>query len=65
MPDLLRLFFYNADRGHTVDKKAKNLTYVLALLTVWCCEVSGLFFLIKLQKAANFLILVANFVISL
>ena len=41
------------------------MTYVLALLTVWCCEVSGVFFLIKFQKAANFLILVSNFAISL
>jgi multidrug resistance protein ykkD len=47
------------------------LIHVLALLTAGCCEVSGVFFLTKFQKsfgvkkAANFLILVANFAISL
>jgi len=47
------------------------LTHVLALLTAGFCEVSGVFFLTKFQKsvgvkkAANFLILVANFAISL
>jgi methionyl-tRNA formyltransferase len=47
------------------------LTHVLALLTAGFCEVSGVFFLTKFQKSfgvkkvANFLILVANFAISL
>jgi methionyl-tRNA formyltransferase len=47
------------------------LTHILALLTAGFCEVSGVFFLTKFQKsfgvkkAANFLILVANFAISL
>ena len=47
------------------------MIHVLALLTAGCCEVSGVFFLTKFQKsfgvkkAANFLILVANFAISL
>ena len=47
------------------------MTHVLALLTAGCCEVLGVFFLTKFQKsvgvkkAANFLILVANFAISL
>jgi len=47
------------------------LTHVLALLTAGFCEVSGVFFLTKFQKsfgvkkAANFLILIANFAISL
>lgn len=47
------------------------MTHVLALLTAGFCEVSGVFFLTKFQKsfgvkkAANFLILVANFAISL
>ena len=47
------------------------MTYVLALLAAGFCEVSGVFFLTKFQKsfgvkkAANFLILVANFAISL
>ena len=45
--------------------------HVLALLAAGCCEVSGVFFLTKFQKSfgvkkvANFLILVANFAISL
>ena len=45
--------------------------HVLALLAAGCCEVLGVFFLTKLQKsfgvkkAANFLILVANFALSL
>ncbi|QPH98921.1 multidrug transporter [Campylobacter concisus] len=47
------------------------MTHVLALLAAGCCEVSGVFFLTKFQKsfgvkkAGNFLILVANFAISL
>ena len=47
------------------------MTHVLALLTAGFCEVSGVFFLTKFQKSfgvkkvANFLILVANFAISL
>ena len=47
------------------------MTHVLALLTAGFCEVSGVFFLTKFQKsfgvkkAANFLILVANFALSL
>ena len=47
------------------------MTHVLALLAAGCCEVSGVVFLTKFQKsfgvkkAANFLILVANFAISL
>ncbi|ERJ26235.1 DMT family transporter [Campylobacter concisus] len=47
------------------------MTHVLALLAAGFCEVSGVFFLTKFQKsfgvkkAANFLILVANFAISL
>ncbi|WP_423902303.1 DMT family transporter [Campylobacter showae] len=47
------------------------MTHVLALLTAGFCEVSGVFFLTKFQKsfgvkkAANFLILIANFAISL
>ena len=47
------------------------MTHVLALLTAGFCEVSGVFFLTKFQKsfgvkkAANFLILVTNFAISL
>ncbi|MDO4874571.1 MAG: SMR family transporter [Campylobacter sp.] len=47
------------------------MTHVLALLAAGCCEVSGVFFLTKFQKsvsvkkAANFLILVANFALSL
>ena len=47
------------------------MTHVLALLTAGFCEVSGVFFLTKFhksfggKKAANFLILVANFAISL
>ena len=47
------------------------MTHILALLTAGLCEVSGVFFLTKFQKsfgvkkAANFLILVANFAISL
>ena len=45
--------------------------HVLALLTAGFCEVSGVFFLTKFQKSfgvkkvANFLILVANFALSL
>ena len=45
--------------------------HVLALLVAGCCEVSGVFFLTKFQKsfgvkkAANFLILTANFALSL
>ena len=45
--------------------------HVLALLVAGCCEVSGVFFLTKFQKsvgvkkAANSLILVANFALSL
>jgi methionyl-tRNA formyltransferase len=45
--------------------------HVLALLAAGCCEVSGVFFLTKFQKsvgvkkAANFLILTANFALSL
>ena len=47
------------------------MTHVLALLTAGFCDVSGVFFLTKFQKsfgvkkAANFLILVANFALSL
>ena len=47
------------------------MTYVLALLAAGCCEVLGVFFLTKFQKsfgvkkAANFLILTANFALSL
>lgn len=47
------------------------MTHILALLTAGFCEVSGVFFLTKFQKsfgikkATNFLILVANFAISL
>ena len=47
------------------------MTHVLALLAAGCCEVSGVFFLTKFQKsfgvkkATNFLILVANFALSL
>lgn len=47
------------------------MTHILALLAAGCCEVLGVFFLTKFQKsfgvkkAANFLILVANFAISL
>ena len=47
------------------------MTHVLALLAAGCCEVLGVFFLTKFQKsfgvkkAANFLILVANFALSL
>ena len=47
------------------------MTHVLALLTAGFCEVSGVFFLTKFQKsfgvkkAANFLILTANFALSL
>jgi len=47
------------------------LTHILALLAAGCCEVLGVFFLTKFQKsfgvkkAANFLILVANFALSL
>ena len=47
------------------------MTHVLALLAAGFCEVSGVFFLTKFQKsfgvkkAANFLILVANFALSL
>lgn len=47
------------------------MTHVLALLAAGFCEVSGGFFLTKFQKsigvkkAANFLILIANFAISL
>ena len=47
------------------------MTHILALLTAGLCEVSGVFFLTKFQKsfgvkkAANFLILVVNFAISL
>ena len=47
------------------------MTHVLALLAAGCCEVLGVFFLTKFQKsfgvkkAANFLILIANFAISL
>ena len=47
------------------------MTHVLALLAAGCCEVSGVFFLTKFQKsvgvkkAANFLILTANFALSL
>ena len=45
--------------------------HVLALLAAGCCEVLGVFFLTKFQKsfgvkkAANFLILTANFALSL
>ena len=45
--------------------------HILALLAAGCCEVLGVFFLTKFQKifgvkkAANFLILVANFALSL
>jgi len=69
-PDLW-FFHSDADRGRNGVKKAKILTHILALLTAGCCEVSGVFFLTKFQKsfgvkkAANFLILVANFAISL
>ncbi|OUT10754.1 multidrug transporter [Campylobacter concisus] len=47
------------------------MMHVLALLAAGCCEVSGVFFLTKFQKsfgvkkAANFLILTANFALSL
>ncbi|WP_178140428.1 multidrug efflux SMR transporter [uncultured Campylobacter sp.] len=47
------------------------MMHVLALLTAGFCEVSGVFFLTKFQKSfgvkkvANFLILVANFALSL
>jgi len=47
------------------------LTHILALLAAGCCEVLGMFFLTKFQKsfgvkkATNFLILVANFALSL
>ncbi|WP_107698193.1 DMT family transporter [Campylobacter concisus] len=47
------------------------MMHVLALLVAGCCEVSGVFFLTKFQKsfgvkkAANFLILTANFALSL
>ncbi|WP_107686271.1 DMT family transporter [Campylobacter concisus] len=47
------------------------MIHVLALLAAGCCEVSGVFFLTKFQKsvgvkkAANFLILTANFALSL
>ncbi|WP_149717311.1 DMT family transporter [Campylobacter concisus] len=47
------------------------MTHILALLAAGCCEVLGVFFLTKFQKsfgvkkAANFLILVANFALSL
>ena len=69
-PDLW-FFHGDADRGRTGAKKTKILTHVLALLAAGCCEVSGVFFLAKFQKsfgvkkAANFLILVANFAISI
>lgn len=69
-PDLW--FFHNdADRGRTGAKKTKILTHILALLAAGCCEVLGVFFLAKFQKSfgvkksVNFLILVANFAISL
>ena len=45
--------------------------HILALLAAGCCEVLGVFFLTKFQKsvgvkkAANFLILIANFALSL
>lgn len=47
------------------------MTHILALLAAGCCEVSGVFFLTKFQKSfgvkktSNFLILVANFALSL
>ena len=47
------------------------MIHVLALLAAGCCEVLGVFFLTKFQKsfgvkkAANFLILTANFALSL
>ena len=47
------------------------MIHILALLAAGCCEVSGVFFLTKFQKsfgvkkAANFLILTANFALSL
>ncbi|MFC2750471.1 MAG: DMT family transporter [Campylobacter sp.] len=47
------------------------MTHILALLAAGCCEVLGVFFLTKFQKsfgvkkASNFLILVANFALSL
>ena len=69
-PDLW-FFHSDADRGRAGVKKAKILTHILALLVVGCCEISGVFFLTKFQKSfgvkkvANFLILVANFAISL
>ena len=69
-PDLW-FFHSDADRGRTGVKKAKILTHILALLAAGCCEVSSVFFLTKFQKSfgvkkvANFLILVANFAISL
>ena len=50
-PDLW--FFHNdADRGRTGAKKTKILTHILALLAAGCCEVSGVFFLTKFQKAS-------------
>ena len=69
-PDLW-FFHSDADRGRNGVKKAKILTHILALLAAGCCEISGVFFLAKFQKsfgvkkAVNFLILVANFAISL
>ena len=69
-PDLW-FFHSDADRGRNGVKKAKILTHILALLAAGCCEVSSVFFLTKFQKSfgvkkvANFLILVANFAISL
>ena len=69
-PDLW-FFHSDADRGRTGAKKTKILTYVLALLAAGCCEISGVFFSSQIsksfgvKKAANFLILVANFAISL
>ena len=65
------IFHSDADRGRTGAKEAKILMHVLALLAAGCCEVLGVFFLTKFQKsvgvkkAANFLILTANFALSL
>lgn len=49
-PDLW-FFHSDADRGRNGVKKAKILTHILALLAVGCCEISGVFFLAKFQKA--------------
>ena len=69
-PDLW-FFHSDADRGRTGAKRHKRMIHFLALLLAGCCEISGVFFLAKFQKsfgvkkAVNFLILVANFAISL